>query len=316
MKNFLSNLRDNLYRPDHNETTGEVIFYRIFEFFIGYFVIWHAWVWGVYIPNLGEVMLPLGIANYIDISFMFNHWMGIGNAVLMTAAVLVGFFGRGKYAYTIAIILFHFHYAARFSQGEISHGSNMVGAALFSFAMAHLFFDEADKRRKFTLGTLIFFIGLGYVTAAFSKMIGTGLTWVDGRHMWLWLGERSTDVLSQHGEFQFNILQEYMLQFRWLATIILTYGLIVEFLGWMFWYNKLRPYAATLLISMHIGILITMNINFPKYVYIMVLLGYKWHFIIDYFLEKYKGSRLTRFLEARFSPAHPDKVPIEETHPA
>ncbi len=299
---FLESLKKNLFRPDEPETTGQIVFYRMFEFFIVYFVIWFAWYWGVYIPNLGEVLLPLGIANYIDISFMFNSVMGIGNAILITLFVVAGFFRSSKYAYLIAMILFHFHYAARFSQGEISHGSNMVGAALFSLAIAHLAFTKTEYIRKFSLGVLIFFIGLGYVTAAFSKLIGTGPLWVDGSHLWLWIGERSTDMFSQHGHFDLNILQDYILEYHWLATIILTFGFFVELFGWLFWYQKTRPWAATLLISMHIGILLTMNINFPKYVYIMIILGYNWHVFIDYLLENYKEKLPVRFIEKRFSP--------------
>lgn len=299
---FIEQFKNDLFRPYETETAGQILFFRLFEFFIVYFVIWFAWFWGVYIPNLGEVLLPLGIANYIDISFMFSDLMGLGNAVLITLFVLAGFFRLNKLAYLIAMILFHFHYAARFSQGEISHGSNMVGAALFSLAIAQVAFSGAAEQRKFALGVLIFFIGLGYVTAAFSKFIGTGPTWVDGSHLWLWIGERSTDMLSQHGHFELNLLQEYILQYHWLATIILIFGLLVELFGWLFWFRKTRPYAATLLISMHIGILLSMNINFPKYVYIMIILGYSWHKLFDYLLEKYEEKQPVQFLLKRYSP--------------
>lgn len=299
---FIEQFKNDLFRPYETETAGQILFFRLFEFFIVYFVIWFAWFWGVYIPNLGEVLLPLGIANYIDISFMFSDLMGLGNAVLITLFVLAGFFRLNKLAYLIAMILFHLHYAARFSQGEISHGSNMVGAALFSLAIAQVAFSGAAERRKFALGVLIFFIGLGYVTAAFSKFIGTGPTWVDGSHLWLWIGERSTDMLSQHGHFELNLLQEYILQYHWLATIILIFGLLVELFGWLFWFRKTRPYAATLLISMHIGILLSMNINFPKYVYIMIILGYSWHKLFDYLLEKYEEKQPVQFLLKRYSP--------------
>jgi len=298
----IEKLKKDLFRPGETETAGQILFFRLFEFFIAYFVIWFAWFWGVYIPNLGEVLLPLGIANYIDISFMFSDIMGIGNAILITLFVIAGYLRMNKFAYLIAMVLFHFHYAARFSQGEISHGSNMVGAALFSLAIAQIAFSDSAERRKFAVGMLIFFIGLGYVTAAFSKFIGTGPSWVDGSHLWLWIGERSTDMLSQHGHFELNLLQKYILQYHWLATIILFFGLLVELFGWLFWFRKTRPYAATLLISMHVGILLSMNINFPKYVYIMIILGYSWHKFFDYLLEKYEQKQPVQFLLKRYSP--------------
>jgi len=298
----IKQLKKDLFRLGETETAGQVLFFRLFEFFIAYFVIWFAWFWGVYIPNLGEVLLPLGIANYVDISFLFSDIMGIGNAILITLFVIAGYLRMNKFAYLIAMVLFHFHYAARFSQGEISHGSNMVGAALFSLAIAQIAFSDSAERRKFAVGVLIFFIGLGYVTAAFSKLIGTGPAWADGSHLWLWIGERSTDMLSQHGHFELNLLQQYIVQYHWLATIILIFGLLVELFGWLFWFRKTRPYAATLLISMHIGILLSMNINFPKYVYIMIILGYSWHKFFDYLLEKYEQKQPVQFLLERYSP--------------
>ena len=280
-------IKRNLFKPDKIETPGQIVFFRLFEFFIAYFVIWYAWVWGSYIPNLGVVLLPLGIANYIDVTFMFNNITALGNALLITLFVIAGFFRFNKYAYLLSIILFHFHYAARFSQGEISHGSNMVGMALFSLAIAHVSFSHSVERRKFTLGMIIFFIGLGYLTAALSKLIGSGPTWIDGTHLWLWIGERGTDMLSQHGHFELNILQKYILEYHWLATITLLFGFLVEFFGWLFWFCKTRPYEASLLIMMHIGVLLSMSINFPKYVYILIMLGYDWYIMIDYLLEKY-----------------------------
>lgn len=305
MKQQFNLLIENLFRPGQTETTGQVIFYRLFEFLIVAFVIEHVWAWGFYTSNLGEVILPLGVAIYMDISFMFNAYFSVGNAVLITLCLFLGFSRSSKYAYLIAILLFHIQYAARFSQGEISHGSNMTGTALFCIAIAHITFMNARERRKFSLGLLIFFIGLGYVTAAFSKLIGTGPFWVDGSHLWLWIGERGTDILSQHGGFGLNLLQEYILELHWLATIILIFGLLTELFGFLFWYNRTRPYAAILLVSMHFGVLLTMNINFPKFVYIIFLVGFPWYRLIDYLISKYKHIQLVDFLERKFSPQSP-----------
>jgi len=299
---IIETLKNDLFRPDEKETTGQVVFYRLFELFVVYSVVEYVWTWGFYIPNLGEVLLPLGIANYVDISFMFNSVMAIGNAAIITLLLIQGFFRSNKYVYFIAIILFHFQYAARFSQGEISHGSNMIGTALFTIAIAHLLFNGAEQRRKFSFGTLIFFIGLGYFTAAMSKLIGTGPSWMDGSHLWLWIGERSTDVLSQTGSFEFNFLQEYILQYHWLATMILAFGFFSELFGFLFWFRKTRPFAALYLIAMHFGILVTMNINFPKYVYVMIFLGFNWHVIIDYLIDKYKETAPARLIVKNFSP--------------
>src|SRR5699024_11330105 len=114
------------------------------------------------------------------------------------------FFRKELYFFLLALLAMHLQYIARFSQGEISHGSNFTGTALMTLALAAIFFKNEAKLQKFALGLLIFLIGIGYSSAAFAKLIGTGFTWVDGRHLYLWIGERSNEVLSQNSTFQLH----------------------------------------------------------------------------------------------------------------
>lgn len=120
------------------------------------------------------------------------------------------------------------------------------------------------------------FAGWGYFTAACCKLIATGIFWVDGRHLWLWLGEKSTDVLSQTGMFQYNFLQQAILNNYWLATIILIFGITTELLGPILWFQKTRAWMGLLLVGLHIGILHSMNISFDKYIYIIILVAFPW----------------------------------------
>ena len=276
MKNKLEKFLRQLFRFDEKESREDVFYFRVLEFFLVIFVLRYAWEWASYIPKLGNVILPLGIANYIDVTFMFSGNAALINAGLITTFAVTAFFRWFRFGYLITIILFHLHYVARFSQGEISHGSNMVGTCIFLLAIAFLVFKDKEIRRKFSLGMIYFYIGLSYTSAALSKLIGGGLYWFDGRHLWLWIGERSTDVLSQHGAFQLNLLQQYILEYHWLATLILLFGLLVESFGFLFWFKKYRPYIATLIIIMHFGIQFSMNITFSTYVYVLIIAGYPW----------------------------------------
>ena len=61
-----------LFDFERNESVGEVLFYRVFELIVMYWVVFFAWKWGLYIQRLGDIVLPLGIANYVDVSFMFT----------------------------------------------------------------------------------------------------------------------------------------------------------------------------------------------------------------------------------------------------
>ncbi|MDX1638081.1 MAG: hypothetical protein R3281_08940 [Balneolaceae bacterium] len=282
------NFWKNLLRLETTPTRGEQLHFRIFELFTVVSVINFAWQWGFYIQQIGEVVLPLGIAQYIDISFMFDNGISLVNAALMTLFCLLGFFRvfpRGAYA--IAVLFFHLHYVSRFSLGEISHGSNFIGMSLLALALALFFFNEPRFYQRFAFGFLFFFMGIGYTSAGVAKLIGTGITWPDGAHLWLWIAERKVDVLSAGGTFSPNWIQELALENRFVSTLILTFGLLTEVLGFLLWFSKTRPYIATALIGMHIGVYISMNIMFGVYILELLILGYPWGRWFDKFLMKY-----------------------------
>lgn len=290
------NVFDNLFKYDKPETKGEFIFFKLFEFLILYQVIYFAWAWGTYIPFLGDVVLPLGIAHYLDISFMFS-WIAWLNAALITLFVLLGFLRQQRFPYFISFLLFHLQYTARFSQGEISHGANLTGMSLLAIGLAYAVFADPVYRHKTALGLVLFFVGLGYTSAAFTKLIGTGIGWPDGRHLWLWMAERATDRLSQTGNFQFNAIQDIVLQNHGVATLFLLSGWITEFLGFTIWFKRSRPFIAIALIALHFGVLITMNISFSAFVEILIFIGFPWYKLFDFILDKKPDSIFNHFIE-------------------
>lgn len=293
------NFFKNLFRYDEQETSGQILFFRLFEAIIVYQVLYYAWSWGFYIPQLGDVVLPLGIANYIDVSFMFNSWYSIGNAVLITLFALGAFFKNKLSWYIVALLAMHLQYAARFSQGEISHGSNLTAMALLMLGLSGLFFAKLEEQRKVAFGLFIFFAGLGYTSATISKLVATGPEWINGSHLYLWIGERAVDKLSQEGSFSLNFLQEQILQHHWMATITLLFGLLTEFFGFLIWFRKIRWIEGTLLIGMHFGIFLSMRIEFNSYLVILFLIAYPWHKAFDYLLRRQREDRLGQWLHKR-----------------
>ncbi len=272
----MHNLLRNLFDFERADTSGERLFFRIFEVVVLYFILSFAWEWGVYILKISDVVLPLGIANHIDVSFMFDSPLPLLNAAAITALMAAGFFRLWRFGYMGAFLLMHLQYVARYSLGEISHGSNVMGMALLGLALGAIFFNERKGARRFTFGFLYFFLGLGYVLAAASKLIGTGPGWVDGRHLWMWIAERSVDTFSITGAITYNHLQTLVLEHLPLATLILTFGLLTEFFGFLMWFRRTRPWIMTLLIVMHLGVLLTMKINFPANTVLLILLAYPW----------------------------------------
>src|SRR5699024_5821183 len=192
-----------LFQTDKEKTPGELWYFKILELFITAYVIKYAWQWANYIPRNTDVVLPLGIAHYVDISFMFGEIIPMINAVLITVLSLLSFFRiQFRWQYFVVLILLHFQFAARYSQGEIPHSMNMVGMSLLALGLAHILFTKPWHISRFTFGSIYFFVGLSYFSAGVSKIIGTGLNWFDGRHLWLWIGEKGTDILSRTGTFE------------------------------------------------------------------------------------------------------------------
>jgi len=281
------NFWKNIFKYEKEPSKGELLHFKILELFVIGFVIHFAWDWGFYIQQIGEVVLPLGIAQYIDVSFMFDNGISLINAALMTLFALLGFFRiLPRYSYLITFVLFHLHYVSRYSLGEISHGSNFIGMSVLALALGLFFFREAKMYRRFVFGFLFFFIGLGYTSAAISKLVASGILWPSGEHLWLWIAERRVDVLSAGGAFSLNWIQELVVEHKWFATLTLAFGLLSELFGFTLWFDKTRPYIAVALIAMHIGIDLTMNILFDMYIYELLILGFPW----GYWLNKYLSA--------------------------
>lgn len=296
---LLDSIKRNLFEPEKELHGSHYIFFKIFELFVASQAIYLMWNWGLYTLKISDVILPLGLANYIDISFMHGNNLPLWNAGIFSALVTFGFFRVwGKWLYGIAFLLLHLQYVARFSIGEIPHSANLIGFSVMCFAIGLIFFEAPDKRYKFILGSIIFFAGLGYTSASFSKLAATGIDWVDGRHLWLWIGEKGTDILSRQGAWNPNFLQELALKSIPIATVILTIGLLSEFFGFLLWFRKTRMFIVTALIGMHLGITITMNIRFDAFVTELILIGYAWPFVIKKIWPEKSayGKKLTRFV--------------------
>lgn len=276
-----------LFEPNREQSSGELIFFKLFELFIIYYTIKFAWDWGYYTEfRNSDVVLELGMANYIDISIFFDNYLALINAGIITLFSVAAYFRKGpKWLYMVVMILLHIQYVARFSQGEIPHSQNLIGMSVLCFAVGAWFFPGKEKMPRFVMGSIIFFIGLGYTSAFVAKLIGTGINWFDGRHLWLWISEKSIDILSREGVYKANFLQQLALNSTFAASVILLIGWLTEFIGFTMWWKKIRPITTTLLIGMHIGITLTMNIRFDAFVIQLILVGYPWYKVIDHYIK-------------------------------
>lgn len=290
---------EQLFGFEREETPGEVIFFRVFELFVAVYTVKLAWDWGLYTLRISDIVLPLGIAQHVDVSFMFDHSLSLVNAGFISALVVVGFFRLSRYGYAAAFLLLHLQYAARYSLGEIPHSANMFGMTLLGLSLAMLAFSHARQRRRFTLGFAYFFIGLGYTVSAACKLVATGLSWPSGQHLWLWIGEKNVDLFAKTGVFDPNWLQQLALDHYGLATAFLVVGLLTELSAFLMWWPRFRTPVICAVIGLHIGIHLTMNILFVLSLIELILLGFPWAVWIDRALPHSTAATLVRRLTPR-----------------
>ncbi|MEM6291547.1 MAG: hypothetical protein AAGA54_09790 [Myxococcota bacterium] len=280
-----AHLADQLFGFERSASRGDRIFLRVFELFIVGWTLQFAWTWFATLQRLEAVVLPLGLANYVDVSVFFAPTPALVLTVALTVSLALGVFRKGRFAYAVALVLFHLAYVSRYSLGEISHGSHFIGMAVLGLAIGTAAFHEHEEAvGKFSVGFAYFLYGIGYTSASLCKLIGSGIGWPKGDHFALWVGERSVDVMSTFGTFELNVLQDFSLRFPILGTAALTFGLLAEIAGVLMWFRKLRMWVMTALIAMHVGVELSLNIYFGHNIYVLVLLAYPWGRWLDRFL--------------------------------
>ena len=287
------NLSDNLFGFEQPDTTGQRVFRKMFELFIVVASCNLAWKWGVYTLRISDVVLPLGVARYVDIAFMHGNSLPIWNAGLITILLVIGFAGLsgfGRWSYSVAFGLLIFQYAARFSLGEIPHSANLVGLGLLGYALGRITFPDSLSGNRFAVGFSYLFVGLSYTFSAWSKLIASGIFWPDGRHLWMWINEKAVDEIARSGFVELNFVQEWALSSIGLATVFLLFGLITEFFAFLVWFKRFRYPVILAIIGLHMGIWMTMDILFTLSVWELAILGLPWAYLIDRFLNRNQKS--------------------------
>ena len=144
---WISNISAGLFEPKRNITPGENLFFKLFELFILFYTVKFSFEWAHYTQFRNvEVVLPLGVANYIDVSIFFDNYLSFLIAISILILAVVAFFRKGpNWLYMVVMLLFHLLYVIRFSQGEIPHSQNLIGMSLLCFAIGLIWYP--DKKR-------------------------------------------------------------------------------------------------------------------------------------------------------------------------
>lgn len=283
MKRFI----DQLFAFERKETRGEVLRFQLLQLFLLGWSVYFAWSWGLFIRQIPTIVVPQGIARDLDLSWIVGSDLALVNAGLITLCAGGVLLGRAEHASSVLLlVLLHVQYVARHCLSKVVHGSQYVGMALLALALAIWLMPTVTSRRRFTLGATLLFMGVGYVCAAISKLAAHGLRWPDGTHLWLWIGEKGVDQLSELGRNELNTLQRLCLEHWWLATAFLALGLVTEACGFLLWFPRTRVPITLALIGMHLGVYWSMDILFDTYIYQLVLVGLPLPALFDALLSR------------------------------
>jgi len=307
---------DSLFGFRAPTTRTETLFFHALELFVVACTLKYAWGWATHVQTLGDVVLPLGIAHYVDVSVFFGSGLAYGVAGLLTTCVFLGYGRYWRYGYVAALVLLHLLFAIRYSQGEIPHSSNVLGMTLLGFGLGLAAFDAERPRRRFTIGFTYFFVGLGYTLSFFCKMIGTGPRWVDGHHLQLWVYEKSVDVFAATGTFDFTWAQSLVLEHYWMATAFLIIGAVTELFAFLMWWPRVRIPAVLAVLGLHTGIYLTMRIVFAITTLELILLALPWACIAARTGPRWSPSDTRPERSPLLSPASPSPTEAAATRPA
>lgn len=290
-------LRD-LFGFDDEESFGEVAVHRFFEACVVLWTIEHVARWAEQLETITRVVRPLGLGHYIDVSPMFGDspWPEV-NALVIACLLLLGFARVSRFAYAGALLLTHWQYVARWCLGKASHGASFIGLSLMMMALGALLFHDRKRARRTAMGGILFFFGAGYMSAAFSKLIATGPHWIDGYHLWLWIGERSVDMHSETGAFNMGLVQSLATRSRAFATLLLAGGFFAELFAFLLWFRKTRPFVALVLLGMHFGIGLAMNIVFAYNMALLAMAAFPWAVLINQTVARLDSRHAGRLRE-------------------
>jgi hypothetical protein len=262
--------------------------FRVFECFTVGGLCLFAWTWAIDVWRDGS--------RFGSRLAQLDPRLDAGALALSSAALATLLLGLGlsrrleRWAYLAALPLLHLEFVARYWPSEGLHHSHLLGMCLLAIALAFRLFETENLRLRFALGATYLLVGVAYLLAALSKLRGTGVDWVDGRNLQMWLAMNQVHRISKDQDFDFNAVQELVMSHGWLGTAILALGLLVELAGPAICLRRIRPHYTAAVLLMHLGIAVVFKIYFWWNMGLLVLLGYPWPARIDRVRGKAAGA--------------------------
>lgn len=231
---------------------------------------------------------PIGIAQFVDLTFLSNPLIQNISYILFIAAIILFLLGRNfilslSYLFiysTITMTLYS-------SQGAVGHGTQIVSLVILAQLIAHVWHRYFIKdNQKLNVNDLCFYytqqiIAAAYVVAGITKLMRSGLLY---NIIPIWsvrvkfIPVEITKIHDQkfYGTFNANMMErgdlisQFLLDHQLLTQCMFSLGLFLELFAFFLLINRFSSILVGLsLIGLHVVIGLVMNLHF--YYNIMVL---------------------------------------------
>jgi hypothetical protein len=272
---------DQIFEFEKAVTPGEQRMFRAFECFVtaglGYF----CWTWAIEVGRLGEGAFHDWAPKYAG-SLLEASSLAFINAGLITLLLGLGWFRQwDRYMYLAALPLVRIQYVGRYWPEDGLHHSHWLGMCLLAIGLSFFFFRSHSLRLRFALGASYVFVAAGYSLSALSKLRQGGLGWIDPGNFQMMISANQVHRIAREKDFAFNALQQLVMSYDFVATLILVPALLIELSAVVLCFRRFRMYSATAILLMHLGVIAAMEIYFPVNIGLMILLGYPWATLIE-----------------------------------
>ena len=277
----VTSVTDQIFEFDRPVTPGEQWVFRAFELFVTAGLGYLCWNWGFEVGRLVQGAFHEWAPKYAG-SLLDAQTLAFVNASLITLLLGLGWFRIwDRYVYLAALPLIHMQFVGRYWPEVGVHQSQLVGMSLLAIGLAFFFFESSSLRLRFALGSSYALISVSYFLAALSKLRQGGLGWIDGNNFQMMLSANQVHRIARDRSFAFNALQELVMSYGFLGTLILAFGLLTELSAFLICFRRFRIYSATAILLLHLGVIAAMNISFPWNMSLLLLLGYPWAVLIE-----------------------------------
>lgn len=244
-------------------------------------------------PTFSQQEFPIGIARIIDLTFLANPTVQLILNICFGLALICYVFGKFRILSTGYLLMHSIGLVSLFySQGSVGHGYNIVSLVILAQFIAyvvHRLGEPISKPgHKLNVDDVAMYfsqqmIAAVYVIAGVTKLIRSGFVYgiIPG-----WVRDLqyvSVQIVKSHDQSYYAYLDPSILERgNWIAGVLLAnefltrlcfgVGLCLELFAFLMLINRRwSVLMGGLLIVLHVGIAVIMNLHFRENIYVLII---------------------------------------------